>query len=209
VNPLAAEKKAVRTRMKAVLAGVGADVLLQAGNEVARHLLPLLRGLAEQERGAAVALFAGLPAEIPMEPVDAELRSLGLCRVLPTIVGGDLEFRALPGDVPIEDLPRDRLGIPDPPSSFAPVPLERCRLVLVPGLVFDTDGGRLGRGRGFYDRALLAMREAGGLAPALALGLDVQRVERVPTGPEDVRMDGLCTPGGGIEWFPGGVRIPS
>jgi 5-formyltetrahydrofolate cyclo-ligase len=209
VNPLAAEKGAVRTRMKAVLAGVGADVLLQSGNEVARHLLPLLRGVAEQERGAAVALFAGLRGEIAMEPVDAQLRSLGLRRVLPTIVGGDLVFRALPGDVPIEELPRDRLGIPDPPSAFAPLPLEQCRLVLVPGLAFDPQGGRLGRGRGFYDRALLAMRNAGGSAPALALGLDVQRVERVPTGPEDMRMDGLCTPGGGIEWFPGRMGVRS
>lgn len=205
MTSLAGEKGRFRTRMKEVLEGVPAGVLDQAGSEVARHLLPILRGLAEEEPDAAVALFAGLRGEIAMGPLDAELRSLGLRRVLPTIVGGDLVFRALPGNELIEELPRDRLGIPDPPSAFVPLPLERCRLVLVPGLAFDTEGGRLGRGRGFYDRALLAMRNAGGLAPALALGLDVQRVERVPTGPEDVRMDGLCTPGGGIEWFPGGV----
>jgi len=207
VNSLAEEKRHVRTRMKDVLARVPPGVLLQAGSEVARNLLPVLRGLAAQEPGAAVALFAGLPGEIPMEPVDAELRGLGLRRALPTIVGRDLLFRTLPGDVRIGELPRDRMGIPDPPSAFAALPLERCRLVLVPGLAFDSEGGRLGRGMGFYDRALLAMREAGGAAPALALGLDAQRVERVPTGPEDIPVDGLCTPGFGIEWFGGDARL--
>ena len=44
-------------------------------------------------------------------------------------------------------------GILEPPEG-RPETLDEDDLVLVSGLAFDDDGFRLGRGRGFYDRAL-------------------------------------------------------
>lgn len=66
----------------------------------------------------------------------------------------------------------------------------RTDLVLIPGVGFDQDGHRLGRGRGYYDRAL-----RGVLAGALRVGLahEFQVVSHVPVDPHDERVDYIVT----------------
>ena len=63
-------------------------------------------------------------------------------------------------------------------------------LVLIPGLGFDRAGHRLGRGRGYYDRAL-----RGVLAGALRVGLahECQVVAHIPVDPHDERVDYIVT----------------
>jgi 5-formyltetrahydrofolate cyclo-ligase len=87
------------------------------------------------------------------------------------------------------------------------VPLAACGLVVVPGCAFDRQGGRLGHGRGFYDRALGRLPERAPTQEALAeargpvvvgVGLDLQVIATVPMGPLDVRLPGLCTPALGL-----------
>lgn len=59
---------------------------------------------------------------------------------------------------------------------------------LVPGLGFDLNGHRLGRGKGFYDRYLA---EHKGLKVALALSMQLE--EKILTEDHDVRMDFIIT----------------
>lgn len=66
-------------------------------------------------------------------------------------------------------------------------------LVLVPMLAFDDRGYRLGYGGGFYDRSLAGLRERGGVVRAVGLAYDAQRVEVVPIGPYDARLDAVLT----------------
>ena len=63
-------------------------------------------------------------------------------------------------------------------------------LVLIPGVGFDQAGHRLGRGRGYYDRAL-----SGVLAGTLRVGLahECQVVSHVPVDPHDERVDYIVT----------------
>ena len=65
---------------------------------------------------------------------------------------------------------------------------EKCLMVL-PGVVFDSRGGRIGRGRGFYDRYL---RRFPGLK-TLALAYDCQMANAVPMGLTDVRVASVVT----------------
>jgi 5-formyltetrahydrofolate cyclo-ligase len=62
-------------------------------------------------------------------------------------------------------------------------------LFLVPGLAFDARGARLGRGHGWYDRALA--RYAGGSRVGLAY--EIQIVPHLPEAPWDVRVDAIVT----------------
>lgn len=69
---------------------------------------------------------------------------------------------------------------------------------LVPGLGFDRSGGRLGRGRGYYDRFLAetdTKRKAHGLRPLLKIGIGFheQVVEELPCEMHDVKLDAVLT----------------
>lgn len=66
-------------------------------------------------------------------------------------------------------------------------------LVLVPGLLFDPAGGRLGRGAGFYDRFLARLGPA---AVTCGVCYSAQVVDRVPTEEHDARVRMILTEDG-------------
>lgn len=67
--------------------------------------------------------------------------------------------------------------------------LERGSIVaIVPGVGFDQSGTRLGRGAGFYDRALVQLRSVGSVV-AVGIGFDVQIVASLPRDEWDQHMD--------------------
>jgi 5-formyltetrahydrofolate cyclo-ligase len=59
---------------------------------------------------------------------------------------------------------------------------------LVPGVLFDRHGGRLGHGKGYYDTLLRGQS-------MYRIGVTLARrvIEQVPTTVDDVRMDALVT----------------
>jgi 5-formyltetrahydrofolate cyclo-ligase len=87
------------------------------------------------------------------------------------------------------DLVAGKFGIREPRESCPIIPLNRLDFVLVPGVAFDLNGHRLGRGKGYYDR-LLAM-SAGSTC---GVAFDQQIVSQVPSEPHDVRLSCILTP---------------
>lgn len=67
---------------------------------------------------------------------------------------------------------------------------EQLDLVMVPGTAFDLRGGRMGQGKGYYDRLLAHARPD---APLVAMGFDCQIFEEIPVAPHDVFMDFVLT----------------
>ena len=63
-------------------------------------------------------------------------------------------------------------------------------LVMVPGTAFDMRGGRMGQGKGYYDRLLANARSD---APLVALAFDCQIFEEIPVAGHDVFMDAVLT----------------
>ncbi|MCH1520856.1 MAG: 5-formyltetrahydrofolate cyclo-ligase [SAR324 cluster bacterium] len=91
-----------------------------------------------------------------------------------------------------EDLRPSALGVLEPsPEKRISLTPESFDLVIVPGVAFDRQGGRLGYGKGYYDRFLDQS-----LAFRLALAFDFQLLETVPTEAHDVPMDGILTENG-------------
>ena len=77
-----------------------------------------------------------------------------------------------------------------PPGEDLLPSVAHTDLVLIPGVGFDRAGHRLGRGRGYYDRALRDL-----LAGALRVGLayDYQIVSHIPIDEHDERVDYIVT----------------
>jgi len=67
---------------------------------------------------------------------------------------------------------------------------EELDLVMVPGTAFDPRGGRMGQGKGYYDRLLARARPD---APLVALAFDCQIVADIPVAAHDVFMDRVVT----------------
>ncbi len=83
-------------------------------------------------------------------------------------------------------------GLREPVASAPQVEPGQIDLLLVPGLMFDEQGGRLGYGKGFYDRFLAGS----GAAVTVGVTLDALVVPRLPVAPHDVAVQYLVSESG-------------
>jgi 5-formyltetrahydrofolate cyclo-ligase len=70
------------------------------------------------------------------------------------------------------------------------VPVEELELIIVPGVAFDRVGGRLGHGKGYYDKLLEHARPE---TPLVALAFECQLFPEVPMQAHDIYMDQVVT----------------
>lgn len=91
----------------------------------------------------------------------------------------------VPGMWNILEPPKSRRG-----ESGKEVDPKALDLIVVPGVAFDTDGGRLGNGQGYYDRLLVEVRPD---CELLGVGFESQIFEEIPMGPLDIYLDGVIT----------------
>ena len=134
-------------------------VYVSRGNEIETH--GLIRDLLAQGREVAVPAF------------DADEKTYFASMVL------DFE----------NDLEEAKMRILEPrPYKLRRAEMDRFDVFLIPGLAFDRQGHRLGRGMGYFDAML-----AGAVGTKIALAYDYQVIDEVPVKPHDVHMDFLVT----------------
>lgn len=103
---------------------------------------------------------------------------------LPRVNGVNLEL--LPYERTRLHLGAFRIEEPDGADIADPDTMD---LIIVPAVAMDSDGNRLGRGRGFYDRLLAQTR-----ATTIGVGYDFQFIaEGIPAEPHDVALDLVIT----------------
>lgn len=144
-----------------------------------------------------VAFFAALSNEICTQPLDSLLAHRGIRRVLPYVGDAQLRFALLDDTRFIRNFSHSSLRTELETSQK--IDIESAQVIFVPGLAFDKQGHRLGRGLGYYDRALSKIKKTVALRPCLVgLGLDEQVFSSIPFEEHDVVMDFICTPGLGM-----------
>jgi 5-formyltetrahydrofolate cyclo-ligase len=169
-----------------------------------RRALPEIERLARSrqvwERLSRLPWYRQAGVILGYMAIDKEVLTDGLLRqalaagkrvVLPRV-------RAEPGGLAlyaVDDLERDVApgyrGIPEPrPERGRPVPIDALDLVLVPGVAFDLQGGRLGFGVGFYDRLLSGLPQG---TPKVGLAFDFQVLPWLPRQPHDIALDAIVT----------------
>ena len=141
------EKAAVRARLLA------ARTALTEADRTKRDeaLCDILAASPLLSHASCVLLYAAVRGEIDLSRVAEELSKAGIPLAYPiTERGGVMHFRI---STPSELVP-GRYGIPEPPASAPPAPLDGHAVCLVPAVGFDRDGYRVGYGGGYYDRFL-------------------------------------------------------
>lgn len=158
----------------------------EAAEAIALHLLaaPVV------SRAGRVACYLSMPSEPGTGPLIDGLISRGTEVVVPlSLDDGSLDWVAYD---PASPTTVTSLGIPEPLGEpLGAAALETCALVILPALAVDHAGRRLGRGAGYYDRAL-----AGVDAPLCALVFAHELVAEVPHEPHDVPVHLAVTPQG-------------
>lgn len=183
-------KKALRARIKAWRAGLGADAQARAAAAVAERGLDFL---GPQARGSIVSGFAPMAEEFRVWPLLRRLQGEGFRLALPVMQGKrkPLLFRAwTPGDA----MDKAVWGISEPKADR---PALEPDILIVPLLAFDRAGWRLGYGGGFYDRTLAELRARKAVV-AVGLGFEEQEVDAVPHLDYDQRLDWVLRPSGPI-----------
>ncbi|MFO6451617.1 MULTISPECIES: 5-formyltetrahydrofolate cyclo-ligase [unclassified Aeromicrobium] len=140
-------------------------------------------------RARRVAAYLSLPSEPGTEPLIDLLTGRGV-EVLVPLGRPDRSMDWVvhePGAVSV-----GALGVPEPTGPpLGAGALATCDVALVPGLAVDHAGNRLGRGAGYYDRAL-----AGFPGVVCAVVFDDELVEHVPHEAHDHPVDLVLTPAG-------------
>lgn len=110
--------------------------------------------------------------------------------LLPVVKGDDLELRLYTGD---DRLTEGAFHI-DEPTGTAFTDYAAIDLAVIPGVAFDRQGNRLGRGKGYYDRLLPRIPTA----YKLGLCFPFQVLNQIPAEAHDIPMDEVLTAGPSI-----------
>lgn len=180
-------KAELRKSLRQRRARLNATTRLCLEGQINHHLLLWLSGRPEQH----IAAYWPVRGEVDIRPalkqLSASERQIYLPRVDP-LQTGKMSFVVWDPSNPDTEL--NRYGIPEP-ENINPQPAEAMDLVLAPLVAFCPQGGRLGAGAGYYDRACAKLDRNHTWFIGLAYGF--QTVEGLPQEPWDVPLDGIIT----------------
>jgi len=203
-----AQKQALRKQIRSRVKELSADDMASQSAQVWERLF----ALSEYKKAKSIGLFLSMPKhEINTDAALSDAVSNGKTIYVPE-VGKNFELADMDliqvilsedasksGEIFHRTWPRNKWSIPEPPESMERIPAQPSDidLLIVPGLAFDAKGGRLGQGKGYYDRFIARMRAGGSQKPKLvAVGLEPQFVKdaEIPVTNHDFTMDMILLP---------------
>ncbi|MFZ8803677.1 MAG: 5-formyltetrahydrofolate cyclo-ligase [Candidatus Calescibacterium sp.] len=134
-------------------------------------------------RAEKIACFFGVKGEPDTSYILRYYKEKFIC--LPKVVGGEIVFLKFEGK-----LKKGAFEIPEPCSNYI-VPPQEIDLFLVPGVIFDLRGFRVGYGKGFYDKVLVRSSEK---SKKIALCWSFQVFREIKEEkPQDIFVDEIWT----------------
>jgi 5-formyltetrahydrofolate cyclo-ligase len=162
--------------------------------EISRNSVIIKRKLFNEEefkRAKLVMFYVSLKDEVDTLPMIDETLEMGKRVCVPVILKEDK--RLIAGEIRnrLEDLESQHFGIYQPKKDrVREVPLEDIDLVVVPGVAFDKNNVRLGRGHGYYDRFLCGLKPE---TRTIGLAFNFQLVDDLPQDPHDIPVSKVIT----------------
>jgi 5-formyltetrahydrofolate cyclo-ligase len=133
---------------------------------------------SEFKKAKIILFYASLKNEVNTDEMIKEAQAQGKTIGLVSVFEKDKTL------IPylVSDIDKDLVAGPyevrQPKKEFAKsISVDDLNLVIVPGLAFDLEGNRLGRGKGYYDRFLKTLHQD---IPAIGLAFDFQIVDDLP-----------------------------
>ena len=186
------DKETLRREMRARLLAMEPALHAEASLVICQAAANLPAFIESQ----CVALFAPLPSEPDIHPLIEEAWAQGKQVVLPLMLKRgstpELDWHRVANWN--EVVVQGPMGLREPDPLHCPrIPIEQLDCVFVPGVAFDQDGFRLGRGGGFYDSFLSLVPST---LPCIGLMFGLQKVPAVPREPHDQSLRNVITENG-------------
>ena len=148
--------------------------------------LMLINKLLENDKikeANTILMYYSMPDEVDTHQVVDTLVALGKKVLLPGVINGEgLEIREY----------KDKNDLKEGIAYHIMEPVgekyndyKNIDVAVVPGMSFDDNGNRLGRGKGYYDRFLKQIPQA----YKIGICFNFQKVKAVPTEETDIKMD--------------------
>ena len=195
-----AEKQDRRGRLLEARRRIDPAQCLDAGRRLADLLAGQVLAKLGHSRGdqrLTVAAFSSIRGEIAMDPSLDLLVGRGYQVLIPMLgTGIQVGWGRLQSEQDLEDMKRIPGWRPDEPDmpALPPQALNQADLILVPALAIDHAGIRLGRGGGWYDRALALRAEQTSVVGICWPGEFVE--DPLPHLDHDLPVDAVLTPEG-------------
>ena len=184
-SELIEQKSALRRRMRDKLRAMTDS----QRDDASIRARALLEAQAVWRRAGSVLFFAPLREELDIWALAEKALLSGKTVGLPRFEGKRNSYAACEIRDLNTDLSPGRFGIREAGASCGELSLNRLDLILVPGVAFDSQGRRLGRGNGFYDQLLTAVR-----GTTCGVAFDEQIEREIPVEPHDIFVDCILTP---------------
>ena len=175
-------KSEVRSYIKQRLSLVDGEFAEAIGQDLPDMLMGLDEFKEALDRSRRIALYRAIEGEIPMDYLALSLLKMGKKVCFPKVCGDRMEFFDV-SDLSDSSFLEGRYGIKEPKDTSDPV-TDLIDMVLVPGLAYNEEGTRLGRGGGYYDRFL-----ASGNMYTVAVCYDFQIDSDIPVEDHDITVD--------------------
>lgn len=127
-------------------------------------------------------VYSALPDEIPTQQLIDDFLLEGKTVLLPRVISDtQMELHRHTGAA---DLQPGAFGIMEPAGERF-TDYDQIDVAIIPGVAFDKDGHRLGRGRGYYDRFLPLL----GNTYKIGVCYPSRILKYIPTDEHDIQMD--------------------
>lgn len=180
------------------------EIPLKLMEENSNKILQTLYGMEKYKEAAVILAYVNYQSEVITIPLLDKALKDNKQVFAPRVSGEEMEFYRISG---MEDLAEGYKGIREPigGESFIEkigkytVSGEKASaetaavLMLMPGVVFDKEGHRIGYGKGFYDRYLKRLTKAGINVYKIALCYECQILNEIPYENHDISVDMVIT----------------
>ena len=175
------EKASLRRRMRTALKALSPGERTLLDRKLARNVLSFL----ELSGADIIYAYASLPWEPGTWDLLQSFLERGIRVALPRVEGEGMAFYEIHS---LSDLTEGAMHLMEPALQTVQARDVNAPM-LVPGMAFTENGGRLGKGGGFYDKFLAAEPNH----PAIALAYEFQLVPHLALNAHDRQMEHIIT----------------
>ncbi|MCC9658251.1 5-formyltetrahydrofolate cyclo-ligase [Rhodopirellula halodulae] len=192
-DPMTTEQEKLAARKQEIRTAAHAARRDQADKDgLSQTITEAVMGLDAYQSADCVMWYIDVRAEVRTRHALPAAIESGKKIIIPFCVDGELELFHLES---MEELSEGMYKILEPREDLREVASKRVTakdldLILVPGVGFDSQGGRTGHGKGYYDKLLENVRPD---APLVALAFECQMFDEIPMQPHDIYMDMVVT----------------